>query len=374
MLISDPSMIRICRDKTYTSGFFVNCGLKAPMPVDDWKNYQGGYPAFIKPKDGSSSVNAYKVSREEELRIYAEKIQDYVVQKFIKGREYTVDIFADFEGNPVWITPRLRLVVRAGEVLKTEICLDSKIIRECETLIKAFRPCGPMTVQLIRDEKGEDYYIEINPRFGGGAPLSMKAGAKSVETILKLLSGEKAEYRRNVVSNGAVYSRYEQSVCVKEGQKRPIKGVIFDLDDTLYPEKEYVKSGFRKVAEFLGDERLEAKLWEYFESGRLAIDACLKEVSRETEKEECLRIYRTHQPDIHLYKGVTEQIEGLKKRGIQVGILTDGRPEGQRNKIAALGLDKLISDIIITDELGGERFRKPCDIGFRILAQRWMLP
>ena len=57
-----------------------------------------------------------------------------------------------------------------------------------------------------------------------------------------------------------------------------------------------------------------------------------------------------------------------------MGILTDGRPEGQRNKIAALGLDKLISDIIITDELGGERFRKPCDIGFRILAQRWMLP
>ena len=55
-------------------------------------------------------------------------------------------------------------------------------------------------------------------------------------------------------------------------------------------------------------------------------------------------------------------------------ILTDGRPEGQRNKLRALGLESLADDILITDELGGPQFRKPCDIAFRILQTRWRLP
>lgn len=85
-------------------------------------------------------------------------------------------------------------------------------------------------------------------------------------------------------------------------------------------------------------------------------------------------LYRSHKPEIHLYEGVLELIKYLKNNGIKVGIITDGRPEGQRNKIAALGLDKLIEDIIITDELGGLQFRKPNDIAFRIMQCRWRIP
>lgn len=62
---------------------------------------------------------------------------------------------------------------------------------------------------------GDDYYIEINPRFGGGAPLSMKAGADSAEAILKLLNNEKLCYMKNAAENGAVYSRYDQSIRVR---------------------------------------------------------------------------------------------------------------------------------------------------------------
>lgn len=67
-MISDPDMIRICRDKNKTSQFFVDCGLKAPIPINDWKKYNGGYPAFIKPKDGSSSINEFKIKDEEDLK------------------------------------------------------------------------------------------------------------------------------------------------------------------------------------------------------------------------------------------------------------------------------------------------------------------
>ena len=367
VMISAPDKIRICRDKNNTSQFFVDCGLHAPMPVNDWKEYRSGFPAFIKPKDGSSSINAFKVENEEELEVYAGQVEDYIVQPFVSGKEYTIDIFCDWNGNPISIVPRERLQVRAGEVLKTRIDLDQTMIEESKALCSAFKPCGPMTVQLIRDDAGIDWYIEINPRFGGGAPLSMKAGARSAEAILKLMDGEEVE--KYQIANGAIYSRFDQSVCIMEG-KGQIKGVIFDLDDTLYSEKEYVKSGYKAVSDYLGGG-YEDKLWNFFEAGRPAIDELLKEIGRESEKDTVVGIYRTHKPDIHLYPGVAEMIKELKKRGIKVGIITDGRPEGQRNKLEALGLD--VDDVIITDELGGVQFRKPCDIAFRILLTRWRL-
>ena len=108
------------------------------------------------------------------------------------------------------------MAVRSGEVMKTRIIQDEVIISEAKQLIEKYRPCGPLAVQLIRSEESkEDYYIEINPRFGGGAPLSMKAGAKSAEALLRLLSCEKLEYVSGAAEDGAVYCRFDQSVRIK---------------------------------------------------------------------------------------------------------------------------------------------------------------
>lgn len=376
VLISKPDKILICRDKNHTGEFFESCGLKAPKTYNDYRAYPGQYPCFIKPKDGSSSINAFKVEDKEELAVYAGQVEDYIIQPFVSGREFTIDIFCDFNGNPVYITPRERVQVRAGEVLKTMIYMDETMIEEAKRLCKAFIPCGPMTVQLIQDKStGENYYIEINPRYGGGAPLSMKSGARSAEALLKLLCGEAVGYQENSSCNGAVYSRFDQSVCISEGDDtQPIKGVIFDLDDTLYSEKQYVRSGYRKIGAYLGKADAEERLWHYLLDGKPAIDCYLEEIGEMDKKAECLDVYRNQIPEINLYDGVMELICTLKEKGIRVGIITDGRPEGQRNKLKALGLDNLVDDIIITDELGGVQFRKPNDISFRIMQNRWRLP
>lgn len=375
VLISKPDKISICRDKNYTAGFFEKCGLKAPKTVNDYQEYKDLYPCFIKPKDGSSSINAFKVENKSELKVYAEQVGDYIIQPFIEGTEYTVDIFCDYDGNPVSIVPRIRVAVRAGEVLKTKIVMDDKIIEECRKLVSGFEPCGPMTVQLIRQNiTGDDYYIEINPRFGGGAPLSMKAGARSAETILKMLSGEKIQYI-DKISDGAVYSRFDQSVCITKGKRElPVLGVIFDLDDTLYSEKEYVRSGYKAVAKVLGNETLAGELWKYFENGIPAIDVLLEKYDCVEKKEECLNTYREQWPEITLYEGVSDLISELIGKGMKVGIITDGRVSGQKKKIQALGLNQMVQDIIITDEIGGIQFRKPCDIAFRIMQHKWGIP
>ena len=201
--------------------------------------------------------------------------ESFILQKIIhletqvEDNQRCIDIFCDFDGNPIFITPRERVQVRAGEVLKTQICMNRTMIDECKKLCEAFKPCGPLTVQLIQDKNtGDNYYIEINPRYGGGAPLSMKAGARSAEALLTLLSGGAVEYQENSC-NGAIYSRFDQSVCISEGDDtQPIKGVIFDLDDTLYSEKQYVRSGYKKIGEYLGREDAAEKQWNYFKDGK----------------------------------------------------------------------------------------------------------
>ena len=215
-VISAPDRIALCRDKRLTADYFHSVGLESPLPADKVEAYVAGFPAFIKPKDGSSSIFAYKVENQKELEAYATQVPDYIIQPFIEGTEYTVDIFCDFEGNPIFITPRIRLAVRAGEVLKTEITQDQQIITEMKRLLQDYSPCGPITVQLIRQkDTGVDHYIEINPRFGGGAPLTMMAGADAAQALLQLLGGEKLSYQEDAAEDGAIYSRYDQSVRVK---------------------------------------------------------------------------------------------------------------------------------------------------------------
>ncbi len=145
-----------------------------------------------------------------------------------------------------------------------------------------------------------------------------------------------------------------------------IKAVVFDLDDTLIPEIEYVKSGFRAIAKEFGSE-LYDKLWKLFcedkknvyQRAGFSNDMCNR----------CIDIYRSHFPDIKLSKGTEETLIALKKKNYKLGIITDGRPEGQRNKIKALGLDKIMDFTIVTDELGGETFRKPNSKAFELMRE-----
>lgn len=402
VLISAYDKIAVCRDKRYTYDFFRKCGLCAPETFDSFDKYKLSFPCFIKPKDGSSSINAFRADSQEELKEIAKRVSEYIIQPYIEGREYTVDILCDFDGNAVLITPRERVAVRSGEVLQTRIIEDEEMIRECQRIIENFRPCGPITVQLIKDKiTGNNYYIEINPRYGGGAPLSMKAGADSAACVLRLLKGETLGFQEHAAQAGRMYARFDQSIFMSGHGNLPIeinelpaveplttdkRAVVFDLDDTLYNESEYVRSGFGKIAAFLidrwGSERYSKKaiqdsLFAYFENREPAIDRLFEHCGCQDVglRAECLRIYREHVPDIALPEEHRQLLMRLRKSGKKLGILTDGRVEGQENKIRALGLDRLVDEYIVTDSLAGNAdvrlFRKPNPLAFYVIRERF---
>lgn len=151
-----------------------------------------------------------------------------------------------------------------------------------------------------------------------------------------------------------------------------LDAIVFDLDDTLYGEKEYVKSGYQKIAkEFPEIPNMAERLWKFFSEGKPAIDELLRRENAVSDemKQKMLGIYRHQIPDIHLYQGVQEMLLEFRMSGFKLGIITDGRPEGQRAKIRVLGLEQMVDHIIVTDELGGSEYRKPNPLAFQKMRE-----
>ncbi|MBR3779239.1 MAG: HAD-IA family hydrolase [Clostridia bacterium] len=146
-----------------------------------------------------------------------------------------------------------------------------------------------------------------------------------------------------------------------------IKGFVFDLDDTLYLERDYVRSGFCAIAQAFGDERLSDELMRLFTEDRRNVYQ--RAGFSDEECGRCIAVYRQHLPDIRLSDAAKDTLSALRARGCRLGILTDGRPQGQRNKIQALGLEPMVDAIVVTDELGGEAFRKPNPTAFQMMKE-----
>lgn len=153
-----------------------------------------------------------------------------------------------------------------------------------------------------------------------------------------------------------------------------VQAVIFDLDDTLYGEKSYVRSGYAAVAQcFPQVENMAEKLWQAFLLRQPAIDMVLAAEGLTDRKAEALETYRYHIPQIALYPGVEALLQRLQTEK-KLGLITDGRPEGQRAKLQALGIEKYFDFVIVTDELGGPEFRKPNEAAFRLMQQKLDVP
>lgn len=219
VLISDLNVINICRDKINTHEFLNKNDFSTPKKyeLNECKN-EAVYPLFIKPKSGSSSINTYKVSNYSDLESYYKNIEGPIIQEFIEGKEYTVDAFTDFASNVITIVPRERLATRSGEILKGKIVRDKEIIEDVRNLVTKLKPIGHITIQLMKTKDGIKY-IEINPRFGGGAPMSIMSGADSCRALIKLLKGETLSYSEDYKDN-LIYLRYDQSICIDENYQR----------------------------------------------------------------------------------------------------------------------------------------------------------
>ena len=147
--------------------------------------------------------------------------------------------------------------------------------------------------------------------------------------------------------------------------------IVFDLDDTLYDEIEFVRSGFQAVADavwarFGVDCR--GLLRERVQTRRLegAFQAAVLAGLPAVALDFMLETYRTHRPSIKPRDGVAALLAFLKDRDGVVGCITDGRGVTQRAKVAALGLEGVLDPLLISEETG---HAKPDPYNFREMAR-----
>ena len=153
------------------------------------------------------------MNNRQELLFYAKRIPNAICQEFIEGTEHTCDVYVDFDMKVRCVVPRRRIEVRAGEISKGQVVKHPHIMREAARLVQTLR-AGPgvITLQLFLTKNDEVKFIEINPRFGGGVPLSIRAGADFPKWILQELLGRKTNIRFDGFKDKLVMLRYDGEV------------------------------------------------------------------------------------------------------------------------------------------------------------------
>jgi putative hydrolase of the HAD superfamily len=228
--------------------------------------------------------------------------------------------------------------------------------------------------------------MELNARMGGGLPLTVAAGADWPRWVLELCVGRTPDLSRPLI-DGLRMSRFDSSVFTAPAEALPSVWaatrrlpplLILDLDDTLYPEADFVRSGHRAAALTVWrDHRIdiEPELRRRFTAGQRGdtLTAALRalEVPFSPGYVESVLVpaYRGHTPEISPYLDARPVLTELRARGHLLALLSDGWAEVQRGKLAALGLADLFAAVMFTDELGREAW-KPSTRGFEALLQR----
>ncbi len=190
IMISSESSIDISSDKMNTFNFFttydfINNPFTCLLKDFDENNFEHNL-VILKPKNGSSGIGIHKVKRRD-VEEYADMIEldtnQYIVQEYIDfDFEVTTDVFVDKTNRLIELCQRKRLKVRGGEVERASTIKDININEIIEKIIHKTSFFGVINIQIM--VKDDEYFIgEINPRFGGGFPLSYYSGANMIEHI-----------------------------------------------------------------------------------------------------------------------------------------------------------------------------------------------
>ena len=222
LVVSSPATTELSLDKRTTRDFFLAHGFDTPAVLDAaaiLADPAARYPYFLKPADGSCSVGATRIDDAESLAFHARHTANAMVQEFVKGEEYTLDVLADFNGKVRCVVPRLRIETRAGEVSKGMTVKDPLLMDAGRRVVEALPGAmGCMTVQLFLTAERAVKFIEINPRFGGGFPLAAAAGAKYPEWLIAWALGREPEVAMEAWTDGLVMLRYDDAVFVQKSE------------------------------------------------------------------------------------------------------------------------------------------------------------
>jgi carbamoyl-phosphate synthase large subunit len=185
-VVSDLTLIEVCRDKRKSFEWFRGLGFETPRIFD---RSALEFPCFAKPFDGSMSKGAISLPSAEHVAPTVFRDERLIFMEYFDPAEYdeyTVDTYYDRTGSLKCLVPRKRVEVRGGEISKGVALKGTLYTELCSRLARIEGARGCLTYQFfVAKNGGRVVASELNARFGGGYPLSQAAGARFPEWLIR---------------------------------------------------------------------------------------------------------------------------------------------------------------------------------------------
>lgn len=234
VLISPPEVIDVCFDKWKTYEFFMENGIKTPTTYlnlefvkSALQKGEAKFPLIVKPRWGSASIGIDIVKSEQELELSyqlqhlkvkrsilgtvssSDAENSIIIQEKMNGEEYGIDILNNLEGDYYGSFVRKKLGMRSGETDKAISVVEDTFSTVAKQIGLATKHVGNMDCDFFVVD-GEVYFLEMNPRFGGGYPFSHEAGINTPSIYLAWLNKEKNVSQYNQFKSGMAFSKCDR--------------------------------------------------------------------------------------------------------------------------------------------------------------------
>jgi carbamoyl-phosphate synthase large subunit len=196
-IISNYEIINLFFDKYEMYKFLTRNGFKKVKTYIDkrifYKDIDRGfisYPVFVKPIKGSASINITKATSKHEIEVLFKKFDNLIIQEFIDGTEYGVDVYTDIiSTKPVAIFIKQKIKMRAGETDKSVSVKDLKLFDFIKSFVSKVGLIGIIDIDIFK-VNNEYLILEVNPRFGGGYPHAYECGVNIPKMIINNIKGK----------------------------------------------------------------------------------------------------------------------------------------------------------------------------------------
>ena len=218
VMIGSEDAVTLCRDKARTNQLIARAGL-ATINTFTLTEFRASpfFPCFVKPISGSAGIGSAIIRTDKQFQAHINTYgEPMIVQEYVPGQEYTVDVYRSRDGQVRSVVPRQRLLVRSGEVEKGITVKDPELIRTATTLADKLEGVwGVFCCQCRRSGNGPVRYFEINPRFGGGSPLAIAAGANLPLYLLQEVLGLPITAELGKFTDRLLMLRYDEAVFIQ---------------------------------------------------------------------------------------------------------------------------------------------------------------
>ena len=218
LVVSPVEAVALCRDKRRFARFCRDRVFATPAEFD--AEAVPAFPVFVKPRTGQAGQGAQRIGSAEELHERGFDPEREILQEFVDAPEFTIDVFVDWDGRLISSVPRERVRVVDGESVVSRTVRDDELAHEAGRLALELGLRAHVTVQAFRGP-GPIRFIEVNPRFGGGAALGFAAGCPTPEWLLRLARGETVEAQPGRYAVGLWMFRHTTDLFCQEEEAKP---------------------------------------------------------------------------------------------------------------------------------------------------------